>query len=256
MRNNIQIVLIILSIFLITACTNSETESEQNNTDPFMNLSNTPKEAGEEEPPLDSPLDGLTEEDKILPEEENKEQSDAEEIEEAQPELDDMQRAIPVDPNTPPEQYLGDEASQVEMIRDLPFDNFKERWNAISDANYSNLYIKEFQETQTDDGITYTASLANNLELQVHVTSDYVQSVGAYTKSSVDAMKMLSAWYQVIQVMHPNIEVHDVDAFFHEIGVGPNGNLTALKMGSIPYYHITYEIAKVDNEYVFLGTYR
>ncbi|MEN2767363.1 hypothetical protein [Ornithinibacillus xuwenensis] len=231
-------------LFLLVSCNDEPEQGQRGDESPFQNIST---ETPADEQPSEIPNNGLnTNEDQL---------ADNEEINRDQ---EDLQKALPEDSITPEELYEEEqyEAKQVEVITTLPFDSFKERWNAISDAQLTNLYISKFQEMQNDVGISYTASLNAHMKLRVKVTSDYVQSVGLVSDRNVDTVQMLTGWSQVIKILHPELEIHDVDAFFNEIGVGPNGDLTNLKEGIYPYDYLEYELAKTEEGYVFRGAYK
>ncbi|MFS0674954.1 hypothetical protein [Ornithinibacillus sp. 179-J 7C1 HS] len=156
-------------------------------------------------------------------------------------------------------------SSNIENISNTPdipvprllFETFKDRWNAITDMQLSELYISEIIGVSTAEGV-YLAPLTNNMNLYIMVENGTVTSLEV--KSGVgekqERMMMLAAWAQIIMMLHPEHEIHDLDAFFNEIGVGPNGDLSNVKEMVYPYYHLQYEILIEENEYTFRASFR
>ncbi|MCP8616218.1 hypothetical protein [Salirhabdus salicampi] len=140
----------------------------------------------------------------------------------------------------------------------LPFSDFKERWNAVTEEQFSNLYIKELQQEGSDtEEQVYTSQLMSNLSLRVYVLQDYIQRIELTSTAKTNNVNqsMLMGWSQIINIMHPNIEIYDVDALFHDIGVGPNADLSKVTAKEFQYYHILYKIQPTNNGYQFSVSY-
>jgi hypothetical protein len=74
-------------------------------------------------------------------------------------------------------------------------------------------------------------------------------------KSSRVVQSMLTGWTQIINILHPNIEIYDVDTLFNKIGVGPNADLTNVKATSFIYFELLYEVLPTENGYIFRASY-
>lgn len=176
-------------------------------------------------------------------------------VPEIQPEQGAMQAPIPEEPNvtTPPDNT----EINVPISTNLSFDNFRERWNAISESQFSNLVIQNLEEvSKNEQEVIYEASLNNIMTLRVSVSNNFVQTLEIESESNTDIQTMLTGWVQVIHMLHPEQEITDVDRFFSEIGVGPNGDLSNVHEGDYPYYSMVYHIDKDQNSYIFKGSYK
>jgi hypothetical protein len=139
----------------------------------------------------------------------------------------------------------------------LPFQDFKERWNAITEERLSNLYIKTLNASSDENGTFYTAQITNKLELRVYVSNDRIHQLEMISKvkTGSEVYTMLESWNQIIQILHPNIEMNDVDSFFHDIGVGPNADLTNVKGRKMTFSGINYTITPTNEGYIFRTSY-
>jgi hypothetical protein len=135
----------------------------------------------------------------------------------------------------------------------LPFQDFPVRWNAVTEEQMSNLYIQSL----SNEGEYYSTPLTNNIELRVFVEEDHVRQLeiitNGQTKSTI--LSMLTGWNQIITILHPGIEMYEVDAIFNQLGVGPNANLTALNGSIFSYHGLKYEVLPIENGYVFKAWY-
>lgn len=147
------------------------------------------------------------------------------------------------------------DSTAVPLVR-LPFGNFKEKWNAITDAQLSDLYITKLDVVIV--GEEYHANLTKQLELIIHVDGNQVRglTLKAHVENKGERMKMLTGWSQVVMILHPEYEIYDVDALFSELGVGPNADLSQVQEGVYPYHDLQYEITRSENDYIFLATYK
>ncbi|MEH7383514.1 hypothetical protein V7138_23855 [Bacillus sp. JJ1533] len=135
----------------------------------------------------------------------------------------------------------------------LPFEDFKERWNALTDAQMSNLYIKELEKVTTEDNHYYKANLTNQIQLYVYVNENHVVKLEVLSEGKSQAVisAMLASWSQVINIFHSELEMQDVDYLFGQIGVGPNLDLSNVHSKSIEHLGKKYEIEVTENGYRF-----
>lgn len=135
----------------------------------------------------------------------------------------------------------------------LPFQDFRERWNAITDEQMSNLYIRNLEEQSNNDETFYRAQLNDYIEMRIHVYEKSIIKLEMISKEKSQAVifTMLSGWSQIVTIVHQNREIPDVDAFFNKIGVGPNGNLTNINTGAFTYFDIVFEIIRTDQGFIF-----
>lgn len=135
----------------------------------------------------------------------------------------------------------------------LPFQDFRERWNAITDEQMSNLYIRNLEEHSNNDETIYRAQLNDYIEMRIHIYEKSIIKLEMISKEKSQAaiFTMLSGWSQIVTIIHQNREIPDVDAFFNKIGVGPNGNLTNINTGAFTYFDIVYEVIQTDQGFIF-----
>jgi hypothetical protein len=176
--------------------------------------------------------------------------------EQIQPDADSQQQMVPevlIEENDDQQQ----EPENALIHSKLPFQDFKARWNAISDEQMSNLHIKDLEESKHDQGTLYISHLSKQIELHIHVYGNYVQQleINSKGKSTSNINEMLAAWNQVINILHPTIEVYDVDTLFNKIGVGPNADVSKIKKASFVYSHLHYNVSPRENGYTFRASY-
>ena len=149
-------------------------------------------------------------------------------------------------------------AQNPTSLSSLPFHDFKERWNAVSEEQMSGLYIKKIEETPNPKETIYHTRLSNHLELQIFVHENYVYQLELISneKTTEVIYQMLAGWSQIILMLNPTIEIYDVDMIFHKIGVGPNADLSKLKTTSFDHSQLHYEVLPTDNGYTFRASYR
>lgn len=177
----------------------------------------------------------------------------------AQHDQDSLQQTIPESSMI----IEGTEKSEEQSITtqvtstQLPFQDFKERWNAITDEQMSNVYIRNLEEVNTNEGNYYLSNLNNSLQLRIIVEQDFVQQLELINndKSKSGIGIMLTTWSQMINILHSNIEIYDVDTLFNKIGVGPNGDLSALKPISFTNYGLHYDVVPTEKGYTFRAGY-
>ncbi|MGM8215939.1 hypothetical protein ACLIA0_10245 [Bacillaceae bacterium W0354] len=131
----------------------------------------------------------------------------------------------------------------------LPFNEFQARWNALTDEQLSNLYIREINN---DSENKYVTTINSYIALQLENVNNDVQQIKIVSKPQTkeQILKMLTAWQQAIQVMYPELEIHDVDRIFSEIGIEPDANLSKLKNKTFTHNHLIYDISINENQYI------
>ena len=139
----------------------------------------------------------------------------------------------------------------------LPFADFKERWNAVCDEQITNLYIQNLEAATNERGSYYHTRIHPQIMLRIFVDNDYVQQLEMISegKANTTTLAMLAGWSQIINILHPNMEINDVDEFYQKIGVGPNADLTKVKPTSFTYYDLNYQIYTTENGYGFIAAY-
>ncbi|MBE4908578.1 hypothetical protein IMZ08_10970 [Bacillus luteolus] len=241
----------IIILFFVSGCTseepnrNSVTPFTENNPEGIL----TENDLSESEI-VDEPNNKTDEEvpENLLPSEQPNPNTEMnEEHEFPQQERDSLQKVIPEEE---------DSLESSVISTHLPFFDFKARWNAISDEQFSNLYISSL-EKGTDEG-QYRTILVPKLELYVYVKEDYIQTLEMISKDKTvnTTQQMLTGWNQIINILHPNIAIYDVDSFFHKIGVGPNANLSEIKYTRFSHSNIGYEVEPTSVGYTFRAFYQ
>ncbi|WP_090867328.1 hypothetical protein [Oceanobacillus limi] len=264
---------IFLAAFSLVACMDSaqpEKRTNDSNSNPYKNLSNEPFDPNEidiqardlEDTDLED--ENNFDNDKEIPGETSEEEVENfdpyEDADENQPQREQrsLQETLP-DSSTEREleEHIPDE-HDTSKETPLPIDNFKERWNAVSDEQFSELYIESLQEIETENGVTYESKLTNQLALRIHANNQgYVEQLEMVQEGTLgsNVYQMLTGWSQIINIIHPNLEINDVDSLFHDIGVGPNGDLSNVSETSFDYHHIHYHISPTENGYTFRARY-
>lgn len=139
----------------------------------------------------------------------------------------------------------------------LPFHNFKERWNSVTEEQMSNLYIQSMEEVKTSEKTIYCTQINSEITLSIATFNNYVESLEMTNtgKSRDNIYNMLTGWSQMISIIHPDMEIHDVDTIFNRIGVGPNADLTYMKSTSFTYLNLHYDLSITDKGYSFKVSY-
>src|SRR5690606_21976634 len=97
------------------------------------------------------------------------------------------------------------------------------------------------------EGTLYTANLTTQIVLQVNVVDNFVQSLSLNSKANTttSVLPMLTSWSQAIMMLHPSIELKDVDEIFHKFGVGPNADLSNVKETTFTYGSVNYKVTPI-----------
>ena len=146
---------------------------------------------------------------------------------------------------------------QANTLTPLPFQDFKERWNAVADEQQSNLRIQRLEKVSNETGTYYTSPIPGNMELRVYQTGDAIRQLEliSHGKSRTDIINMLQGWSQMVTILYPNVPMPDIDGLFNLIGVGPNADLSTIKRKSFVYSGINYEVVPTDDGFIFRAAY-
>ena len=235
---------IIILPFFLYACSHNQTIQQPNPNNKYQQLSTQSKDQAEEK----------TSENPSIKEPSNVgEYSD----------IEQNNHVHKVPQNQEKQEHQGINSKQGEMIAPtegsikLPFQNFKERWNSVTDEQMSNLYIKKLEEVETNGETIYRTQLNSQILLSITTFNNYVQSLemNCQGKSRDNIYNMLTSWSQMITIVHPDMEILDVDNIFNRIGVGPNADLTNMKSTSFTYLDLQYDLSVTDKDFTFKVSY-
>lgn len=241
-----QVTILILFICLFSACSSRPEQNSSGQSSPYIKLSTPSKE----NPNPVMPDEQVDEHHGSSPNQVQNQDAPEQKLPEDYAAEDRLQ--------TQEIQETEDPKSGAETVStELPFQDFKARWNAVTDEQMSNLYIKDLEEVSSNGETFYRSNLSNQLELRVFVHQDHIQQLELISKDNtkVTVAAMLTGWSQIITLLHPNIEIYDVDELFNKMGVEPNGNLTKVKQTSFTYNDLHYEVTPTENGYSFIGRY-
>ncbi len=146
----------------------------------------------------------------------------------------------------------------TDISSQLSFDDFKERWNSYVQEQMTNLEINKLEGITDEVNHYYRARLTDQIELRILEDQHLVQRLEIHSNgtSHKTIRKMLTAWSHVVNIMHQEIEFHDVDALFHEIGVKPNFDVSNVKEKTFTKDGITYEILPIEDGFIFKASYQ
>jgi hypothetical protein len=246
-----------LTIFicLLSACSSPEQSQNLDQSNPYIKLST------EENQSLQESNESINEEPIANEMKQDSKNGEIEGNGQIQQEQDTQQQTIPENPITEDRlqkqevQKNEDQSNQATTVSTkLPFQDFKARWNAVSDEQMSNLYIRNLEKISSTE---YRALLTNQLELNIVVANDFIQQLVLISNdpSKVTINSMLAGWSQIINLLHPDIEIYDVDELFNKIGVGPNSDVSNVKQTSFTYYELHYEVIPTEKGYTFKAGY-
>lgn len=134
--------------------------------------------------------------------------------------------------------------------------DFKERWNAISDEQTGELFIEKFQPMTNP--LQFSTTLKSNLELEIHTVDENQISeikIIATGQTNADFLRMLTSWWQVLLITNPRTELHEVDALFSKLGLGPNSSLEDLEDLSFSYGGLKYIVNSQESKITFEARY-
>lgn len=157
------------------------------------------------------------------------------------------------------EQQLTTDMDQtVESIKfHLPFQDFQDRWNAVSTEQNSNLQITSLKMFSSEDGPYYQCLFDRHLELRVFTANQFVQNIQMVnnSSSSTDLLDMLTGWSHIVMMLNPDIHYHEVDQLFHDLGVGPNLDLNDVKEKTILFSGVQYTVKPTKSGFLFQAAY-
>ena len=239
--------------FALSACS-TQNEPDQSNKNSYIKLSTEgqfkEKTVIDQEQPITNSEDAPIEEEQktipIVPDTEQQTEQNQE-----------ISQALPNRPylNTEPEP---EENNNPAVQKKLPFQDFKERWNAISDDQASKLYIRQFDVISEQNETIYSTPLNVDHQLRITVKNgniNQLEMLTPNTPSSSTVFSMLGGWSQIMNILHPEIQLYHIDDFFNQIGVGPNADIKNVKNTTITYDRITYTITLTNPGYRFTAAF-
>jgi hypothetical protein len=169
--------------------------------------------------------------------------------------LEKISNPIPSDSN-------GDQVSEnatpadEQTVFPLFINDFQARWNAISEEQTGDVYIHKLD--RNEESGHYVASLTDRLHMEIQTSED--QRINKLTihqtgSTNSDFIKMLTSWWQALIITNPQTELHEIDAIFAEIGIGPNTNFDELKETTFTFGGITYKVRPINGYMAFEVNY-
>jgi hypothetical protein len=239
---NIFINCFVISLLLISACTNSANKQDQ-----VQNGTLIPFNIGESE--LESEIDqdtstnseieiDLTNNQEIATE--TKHQSGIEIVDEEHEQTEDKTQLQDKNPT-----------------HSFPFNELIDRWNAISYELTAEHFITSFQHVSEENEFYFRTFLNDELELRVYVHNDYIHrlQIRGFSTTQEKRYSMLTSWWQTFLLTNPSVSSSDIDLLFSEIGIEPSANLNEVKEQSFTYGEISYSINLIGNGHIFDATY-
>lgn len=132
----------------------------------------------------------------------------------------------------------------------IPFAEFLERWNAISDEITFENQITTFEKV-SEYGIAFINPFT---QLKVYKKNDYVEKIivsSTKTNNKENIFTMLSSWMQVILLTNPQLEMKEIDQLFAELGIEPNGDIDQLQTTTFNIGEIAYTVTVDEKTYIF-----
>lgn len=149
------------------------------------------------------------------------------------------------------------EQTNVEKATPILFEEFMQKWNAISAEHTGDFIIHSLEQTHSETDQVYHTSLGSHLELQVIVANNHVikaQLIGS-PPSTKERFTMITCWWQLFLMTNSTIAAQDIDLLFAELGIGPNADLSELTSRTFDYNGIIYSILKENQRYIFEASY-
>jgi uncharacterized protein YxeA len=249
---------IILFLVVISSCSQNENKHNLQNENPYIQLStDQQKQEQKDETQSSETLDG--EKNHLFSEAQSNQQQIEKQtsVDQKRDSLELTLEGFASEQEQSNLYMMNSEDQKTNYITGLKFNDFKERWNSISKDEMSDLLIRELDIYSENNVTMYQALLNQKIKLRVSVKNDFVQEIEliAIPESIDEKYKMLTGWNHIINIIHPNTEIYDVDYFFNKLGVGPNADLTNLKNQTLDYYGIQYTINYRESGYHFLVSY-
>ncbi len=156
------------------------------------------------------------------------------------------------------QQEVGKDDYQHEepKAKPLPFSEFQERWNAISDEYTLENYIVSLQKVENEP--YYLALLDHgHLQLKLFKDREHINRIQVVENgfTSSDHLLMISAWWQMVLITNSVDSLSDIDILLAGVGVGPNADVTAVQNTTFTYGGVHYSVSKEGGHYLFEATY-
>jgi hypothetical protein len=239
--SKIHYILLVLTILLVTACNQNQKDLQEvqfknlrNTSNPNTNFENMTNDTNPD--PSTEPNTENTNETPIQndPSQTDDDVTDQENINQPEINLD----------------------SPTQKVFPLFMTDFQQRWNAISDEQTGDLYIRHFQ--QLAESTQFQATLKDKLNMEVS-TQDNKQinriSIISSSKTKGEILQMLTSWWQVLLITNPQSEVHEIDTIFSGIGIGPNSNFEDLQAVSFSFGGLQYKVTPSQTGILFEAIY-
>lgn len=139
----------------------------------------------------------------------------------------------------------------------IPFDEFMQRWNAISDEYTYENYIESYKVEKNENEQYALATIDHEATINVKARKDYIDIIQITTpKYTTEEKKysMLSSWMQVVMLTNPQIEMSEIDRLFSELKIGPNATIETDHSKSITYGQVEYRLKISQENYQFTAT--
>ncbi|OIJ13041.1 hypothetical protein BKP37_11015 [Anaerobacillus alkalilacustris] len=146
-----------------------------------------------------------------------------------------------------------EEIEEVEVIS-YPFDEFINRWNALADEIYSEMYITSLEKQGAEGNqSTYSFTFNNGFELTVSILNEEqielmrLQGRGA---TEDDRYTLLTGWSQIVLMSSFYFEYYDVNQVFHNLDIGPNAAIPSNDR-EIEYKNVHFRLKHMENQFHF-----
>ncbi|TWI59158.1 hypothetical protein [Halalkalibacter nanhaiisediminis] len=144
---------------------------------------------------------------------------------------------------------------EMEQDYQLTFNDFKERWNAVSKELACDLTIDTVEKVSNEKSIYYQAKLNKQIELQVFVSNNQVEKLILLSPITANTFDVLVGWRQIILMLIQESDSLDIDAIFHELGVEPNAEIELHEKKTVTYLGIEMNVSLTNETIVFEASY-
>jgi len=109
----------------------------------------------------------------------------------------------------------------------------------------------------SEDGPYYQCLFDRHLELLVFTENQTVQRIQMINKSSsnTDLLDMLTGWSHIVMMFNPDIQYHQIDQLFLDLGVGPNLDLNDVKEKKVVFSDVEYTVKPIKSGFLFQAAY-
>lgn len=136
----------------------------------------------------------------------------------------------------------------------IPFQEFKDRWNAISDEMTYENYIHHYEMKNENNESFAIATIDYDSTIKISHKNQFVSMIQITTQKSSDENKkysMLSSWMQLLLLTNPQIQMSDIDEIFSNLQIGANASIESLTTQSFTFGQVQYNVKVLDYAYVF-----